>query len=112
LLGDADEKLAQVFQGGSMAVFRLAPQDYHRFHFSVSGTLLSATPVPGHLYTVNPIAVNATDIFTGVDALFCPSVLTPNALVYFSCVLRLQRWHLLSIIMLVPSLSEASCCEM
>mmetsp|Transcript_26232 Transcript_26232/g.65933 ORF Transcript_26232/g.65933 Transcript_26232/m.65933 type:complete len:193 (+) Transcript_26232:1613-2191(+) len=64
LLGDADEKLAQVFQGGSMAVFRLAPQDYHRFHFPVSGTLLSATPVPGHLYTVNPIAVNATDIFT------------------------------------------------
>ncbi|KAJ1965932.1 phosphatidylserine decarboxylase [Dispira parvispora] len=39
LLGNC-EALAKEFEGGSLAVFRLAPQDYHRFHFPVDGTLL------------------------------------------------------------------------
>lgn len=58
--------LAREFRGGSMVIFRLAPQDYHRFHWSVSGRLKSTTPVDGALYTVNPIAVNnpAVNVFT------------------------------------------------
>lgn len=41
-------------------------QDYHRFHFPVSGTLKSITHVRGKLYTVNPIAVNSSfaNVFT------------------------------------------------
>ncbi|GAB4820295.1 hypothetical protein N2152v2_007341 [Parachlorella kessleri] len=56
----------QPFMGGTMAIFRLAPQDYHRFHCPVDGTITSITDVPGQLYTVNPIAVNSrfANVFT------------------------------------------------
>ncbi len=62
----ADKELASAFEGGSMAIFRLAPQDYHRYHAPVAGRVVSITDVPGHLLTVNPIAVNCVhaDVFT------------------------------------------------
>ncbi|KAJ1657063.1 phosphatidylserine decarboxylase [Dispira simplex] len=41
LLGNC-EALAREFEGGHLAIFRLAPQDYHRFHFPVDGTLLAS----------------------------------------------------------------------
>lgn len=52
--------------GGSLAIFRLAPQDYHRFHAPVAGVVRSMRDVPGMLLTVNPIAVNSkfADVFT------------------------------------------------
>ncbi|GBG69522.1 hypothetical protein CBR_g4358 [Chara braunii] len=58
--------LGEEFSGGSLVIFRLAPQDYHRFHFPVSGQISSITDIPGHLYTVNPIAVNSRycNVFT------------------------------------------------
>jgi phosphatidylserine decarboxylase len=34
-----DKKLAQEFDGGSIAVFRLAPVDYHRFHSPIDGKI-------------------------------------------------------------------------
>ncbi|ERN19873.1 hypothetical protein AMTRI_Chr11g100430 [Amborella trichopoda] len=51
---------------GSLAIFRLAPQDYHRFHVPVSGTIEKFVDIPGSLYTVNPIAVNSKycNVFT------------------------------------------------
>ncbi|XAR49421.1 Phosphatidylserine decarboxylase [Bertholletia excelsa] len=54
------------FMGGSLVIFRLAPQDYHRFHFPVSGTIEKFVDIPGCLYTVNPIAVNSQycNVFT------------------------------------------------
>ncbi|KAH8115026.1 phosphatidylserine decarboxylase-domain-containing protein [Phellopilus nigrolimitatus] len=49
----------------ALAIFRLAPQDYHRFHTPVSGTLASITHIPGQYYTVNPQAINERlDILT------------------------------------------------
>ena len=62
-----DKALAAEMRGGSMAIFRLAPQDYHRFHWPVSGKLLSSRRVHGKYYTVNPIAVNheKVNVFTG-----------------------------------------------
>jgi len=49
----------------SLAVFRLAPQDYHRFHSPVDGTIESVATLPGDYFTVNPQAVNETlDVFT------------------------------------------------
>jgi phosphatidylserine decarboxylase len=56
LLGSAD--LASQFDGGSIVVARLAPQDYHRWHAPVSGTVKSVTDIPGAYYTVNPQAIN------------------------------------------------------
>lgn len=56
LLGDA--ALAQQFEGGSIAIARLAPQDYHRWHSPVDGTVKSIHEIPGTYYTVNPQAIN------------------------------------------------------
>lgn len=50
--------LAAHFDGGSMAIARLAPQDYHRWHSPVSGRIRSIKDIPGALYTVNPQAIN------------------------------------------------------
>nr|KAJ0198114.1 hypothetical protein LSAT_V11C700373060 [Lactuca sativa] len=54
------------FIDGTLVIFRLAPQDYHRFHFPVSGTIDQIVDIPGCLYTVNPIAVNSKycNVFT------------------------------------------------
>ena len=50
LLGSAE--LANVFDGGSMVIARLAPQDYHRWHAPVSGVVEKITDIPGAYYTV------------------------------------------------------------
>lgn len=40
------------FDGGSLAIFRLAPSDYHRFHSPIDATVFGkATDVPGQYYT-------------------------------------------------------------
>ncbi|KAJ4824416.1 hypothetical protein Tsubulata_033282 [Turnera subulata] len=60
------ETCSSSFTSGSLVIFRLAPQDYHRFHVPVSGTIEQFTDMPGSLYTVNPIAVNSKycNVFT------------------------------------------------
>lgn len=42
---------------GSMAIIRLCPSDYHRFHFPCDGTPTKARLINGPLYSVNPIAL-------------------------------------------------------
>ncbi|KAI9265639.1 phosphatidylserine decarboxylase-domain-containing protein [Sporodiniella umbellata] len=51
---------AKAFEGGSLAIFRLAPQDYHRFHSPVDGKLTKIHHVQGQYYTVNPMAIRTT----------------------------------------------------
>ncbi|XP_031282730.1 phosphatidylserine decarboxylase proenzyme 3-like isoform X2 [Pistacia vera] len=60
------EIVSDAFVDGSLVIFRLAPQDYHRFHFPVSGIIERIVDIPGCLYTVNPIAVNSKycNVFT------------------------------------------------
>lgn len=46
-------------------MWRLAPQDYHRFHSPVTATVRSIKHIPGEYYTVNPQAINEDlDVFT------------------------------------------------
>ncbi len=60
-----DSVLADEFKGASVAIARLAPQDYHRWHFPVGGELLTSKAIDGALMTVNPIAVNRNiNVFT------------------------------------------------
>uniref|UniRef100_A0A7N0RFY1 Phosphatidylserine decarboxylase n=1 Tax=Kalanchoe fedtschenkoi TaxID=63787 RepID=A0A7N0RFY1_KALFE len=40
------------FDNGTVVIFRLAPQDYHRFHVPVSGVVEQFVHIPGCLYTV------------------------------------------------------------
>ncbi|CCG24398.1 Psd2 protein [Candida orthopsilosis Co 90-125] len=48
----------------SLGIFRLAPQDYHRFHSPVSGTIGQIKYIEGEYYTVNPMAIRSElDVF-------------------------------------------------
>lgn len=54
----SNPELAKKYEDGSMIVFRLAPPDYHRYHFPVSGaTSSSNTKIEGDYYSVNPLAL-------------------------------------------------------
>jgi phosphatidylserine decarboxylase len=55
LLGSAAE--AKPFLGGSAAILRLAPQDYHRFHFPARGTAGPARLIPGRYHALDPLAL-------------------------------------------------------
>ncbi len=59
-----DTVLAKKYDDGSLIVFRLAPYDYHRFHFPVSGRVSPVVKINGGYYSVNPIALHRMfDIF-------------------------------------------------
>jgi phosphatidylserine decarboxylase precursor len=49
---DSTEHAAS-FEGGSLVIVRLAPQDYHRFHAPVSGVIIDQYPASGPLHSVN-----------------------------------------------------------
>lgn len=55
LLGD--KKLAHKYAQGSIVIARLAPVDYHRFHFPCNCVPSEAKLINGPLYSVNPIAL-------------------------------------------------------
>jgi len=64
LLGDAYQGQTERYIGGAVAIFRLAPQDYHRFHSPVDGTIGPMTYISGEYYTVNPQAIRtALDVY-------------------------------------------------
>ncbi|CAB4255280.1 similar to Saccharomyces cerevisiae YGR170W PSD2 Phosphatidylserine decarboxylase of the Golgi and vacuolar membranes, converts phosphatidylserine to phosphatidylethanolamine [Maudiozyma barnettii] len=48
----------------SIAIFRLAPQDYHRFHSPCDGVIGKPVYIDGEYYTVNPMAIRSgLDVF-------------------------------------------------
>ena len=49
--------LAQKYHDGALLIIRLAPMDYHRFHFPVSGKVSPNTQIDGDYYSVNPFAL-------------------------------------------------------
>lgn len=61
----ADDLTGSVYNNCALGVFRLAPQDYHRFHCPVECTVGAVTDIPGEYYTVNPLAINEDlNVFT------------------------------------------------
>jgi len=52
-----DPVLAQKYLEGTLIIIRLAPADYHRFHFPVSGNLTPGKKIEGDYYSVNPLAL-------------------------------------------------------
>jgi phosphatidylserine decarboxylase len=54
-LNNAD--LAQNYLDGTLVIIRLAPLDYHRFHFPISGKVSPIIRIDGDYYSVNPLAL-------------------------------------------------------
>lgn len=65
LLGNAYPQDAKRYIHGAMGIFRLAPQDYHRFHIPVDGIMDKPKLIEGEYYTVNPMAIrSALDVYS------------------------------------------------
>ncbi len=52
-----NDSLVQKYSEGSMAIVRLAPPDYHRYHFPASGTATQSIKIKGYYYSVSPLAL-------------------------------------------------------
>jgi len=64
LLGNAYPEDAKRYTNGALGIFRLAPQDYHRFHIPVDGVMGTPKLIEGEYYTVNPMAIrSALDVY-------------------------------------------------
>lgn len=55
-----NDELAIKYAGGSMAIVRLAPPDYHRYHFPASGIASESTKIGGHYFSVSPLALRGS----------------------------------------------------
>lgn len=52
-----DKELAEKYEGGVFLIVRLAPVDYHRFHFPIDGVVGSSRLIEGDYYSVSPHAI-------------------------------------------------------
>jgi len=70
-----DKVAARPWDDGAVASFRLSPQDYHRYHSPVSGTVKWWKQLDGQYYSVDPLAVTSSvDILTAnARSAFCLS---------------------------------------
>ncbi|CAD6885609.1 unnamed protein product [Tilletia controversa] len=61
LLGEEFKGVANEYaEGGGFCIFRLAPQDYHRFHCPADATVGRISKIEGQYYTVNPMAIRSS----------------------------------------------------
>ncbi|MDA3897407.1 MAG: archaetidylserine decarboxylase [Desulfobacteraceae bacterium] len=49
------------FNDGKVAVVRLCPADYHRFHFPCEGIVVDQVKVKGKYHSVNPVALDSKE---------------------------------------------------
>lgn len=67
-----DEEIYKEYENGAMAIIRLAPVDYHRFHFPVDGIAGNNKKIAGDYLSVSPIALkNKIDIFMKNKREYC-----------------------------------------
>ena len=52
-----NKELANKYAEGSMLIARLAPTDYHRFHFPASGHISESKDIKGRYFSVSPMAL-------------------------------------------------------
>ncbi|KAH9885200.1 phosphatidylserine decarboxylase-domain-containing protein [Xylariomycetidae sp. FL2044] len=88
LLGNAYPEDAKRYEkNGSLGIFRLAPQDYHRFHIPVDGILRKPKLIAGEYYTVNPMAIrSALDVYGENVRVICPIDTEHHGRVMVICV--------------------------
>ena len=94
-----DERAAAAFAGGRFATIYLAPRDYHRVHMPLTGRLRSTVYVPGKLFSVNPVTVDAIDhLFTRNERIVSffytdlgPLAITMVGAVFVGCMEQVWR---------------------
>lgn len=87
LLGDAYPLDAKRYKNGALGIFRLAPQDYHRFHIPVDGVLATPKLIEGEYYTVNPMAIrSALDVYGENVRVVVPIDSVAHGRVMFICI--------------------------
>ena len=52
-----DKELARKYENGTLVIVRLAPADYHRFHFPVDGEISETKKIEGNYYSVSTHAI-------------------------------------------------------
>jgi phosphatidylserine decarboxylase len=63
--------LAEHYLGGTLWLYRLCVDDYHRYIYPVSGDKSSNVRIPGLFHTVNPIAAQAEPIYKTNTREYC-----------------------------------------
>jgi len=56
-------ELADEFSNGVCLIFRLSPDDYHRYCYIDDGEIITRKSIKGKLHTVKPIACQTLDVF-------------------------------------------------
>ena len=56
-------KLAQYYKGGTLCIFRLCVDDYHRYAYIDEGKQKKNYKIPGVLHTVNPVACGKYPVY-------------------------------------------------
>lgn len=65
-------ELAQKYKDGAMAIVRLAPPDYHRYHFPATGEASESIKIKGHYFSVSPLALRKSlEIFCQNKREYC-----------------------------------------
>lgn len=68
-----DDILAEKYKNASLIILRLAPNDYHRYHFPFDGTPSKMTKIKGDYFSVSPYALasNFTKVFCENKREYC-----------------------------------------
>lgn len=68
-----NKSLAEKNKNSSLIILRLAPNDYHRYHFPYSGKVSESTKIKGKYFSVSPYALvkNFTKVFCENKREFC-----------------------------------------
>ncbi len=68
-----NDELAKNYKNTSLFILRLAPNDYHRYHFPFSGTPSAMTKIKGDYFSVSPYALasNFTKVFCENKREYC-----------------------------------------
>ena len=87
LLGPAYPQDVKRYTNGTLGIFRLAPQDYHRFHIPVDGIMDKPKLIEGEYYTVNPMAIrSALDVYSENVRIIVPVDSVAHGRVMIICV--------------------------
>ena len=73
------DELSKKYHEGAMLIIRLAPTDYHRYHFPAQGIASETSTINGHYFSVSPIALKKS------LEIFCENKRTISTLKTMDC---------------------------